>query len=72
MFVVLLAELYVVDSDGTDLTQLTRNSAIPDKSPCWTPDGRGIVYQRGNQIHAALVRLASMDDAVLVALVVRP
>src|SRR6188472_432369 len=27
-----LAELYVVDSDGTDLTQLTRNNAVPDKS----------------------------------------
>jgi WD40 repeat protein len=47
-----LAELYVVDSDGTNLTRLTRNDAIPDKSPSWTPDGRSIVYQRGNQIWA--------------------
>ena len=41
----------MVESDGTDLTQLTRN-AVPDRSPSWTPDGRGIVYQRSNQIWA--------------------
>jgi TolB protein len=45
------AEIYAVDSDGTDLTQLTRNS-VADKSPSWTPDGRVIVYQRGNRIWA--------------------
>jgi Tol biopolymer transport system component len=37
------AEIFVMDADGSDQTQLTFNTAI-DADPRWSPDGTKIVY----------------------------
>jgi len=36
-------ELYVMDSDGTNITRLTTNTAT-EKSPAWSPDGTKIAF----------------------------
>ncbi len=36
-------DIYVMNSDGTGLMQLTKDPA-PDNSPAWSPDGRKIVF----------------------------
>ena len=38
-------EIYVVNSDGSDLIQLTKNGTANDLAPQWSPDGKKIVYQ---------------------------
>lgn len=39
-------ELWVMDADGSDPVQLTRN-AVHDEGPSWSPDGRLLAYSRG-------------------------
>jgi TolB protein len=39
--------LYVIDQDGTDLRQLTTTDA---HNPSWSPDGKQIVYDDGNDL----------------------
>src|SRR5215218_2152738 len=41
------SELYVMDADGTNETQLTNTSAVGVTSPVWSPDGKKMVYLRG-------------------------
>ena len=36
-------DIFVMNSDGTDVTPLTTNSAI-DTSPAWSPDGTRIAF----------------------------
>jgi TolB protein len=38
-------EICTIDADGTNLTQLTRNSFL-DATPTWSPDGQKIVFHR--------------------------
>jgi Tol biopolymer transport system component len=42
------AEIYVVRSDGTQLTRLTYDP-LPDRCPGWSPDGRRIAFLRGEE-----------------------
>ena len=37
------ADIFVMNSDGTGVVQLTRNE-VPDSTPTFTPDGRSIVW----------------------------
>jgi Tol biopolymer transport system component len=40
------ADLWVVDADGTNLTQLTFDSDSDERQPWWSADGRRIVYSQ--------------------------
>jgi TolB protein len=42
-----LSGIWVVNSDGTDLVQLTTGS---DRSPTWSPDGKRIAFIRNQQL----------------------
>jgi TolB protein len=39
------AELFLIDSDGTNVRQLTDNS-VSDRWPAWSPDGTQIAFSR--------------------------
>jgi TolB protein len=40
------ASIFSIDTDGSDLIQLTENSDNSDLSPSWAPDGSKIVFSR--------------------------
>jgi Tol biopolymer transport system component len=44
-------EIYTVNPDGSNLTQLTHNTSTPDTDPAWSPDGRSITFMRNEQVH---------------------
>ena len=37
-------EIFVMNADGSDLRQITMNSAITDAHPAWSPDGNRIAF----------------------------
>jgi Tol biopolymer transport system component len=37
-------EIYVADADGYNKTRLTKNRAVDDASPAWSPDGEKIAF----------------------------
>jgi Tol biopolymer transport system component len=43
-----IAEIYVINSDGTNLTRLTSDTTISNLYPEWSPDGKKIVYVQGH------------------------
>lgn len=40
------SDIFVMDADGTDVTNLTRTRSLSEFNPDWSPDGRTIVFQR--------------------------
>jgi len=50
-------DLYVSDSDGSDLRRLTR-SPQDESSPCWSPDGQWICYAAKDGEHRALKKIS--------------
>lgn len=45
-----LNDIYVVDSDGSALVQVTDLDGASDSGPSWSPDGRMIVFTRGSSM----------------------
>lgn len=50
-------EIYVLDLDTEQLTQITRHPAI-DTTPVWTPDGRSIIFMSDRHGGAQLYRVS--------------
>ena len=40
-------EIFVMNADGTGVTQLTRNDSVRDEGPAWAPDGEQLAYTSG-------------------------
>lgn len=63
-------EIFVMNADGTGVTQLTRNEGAQDEGPAWAPDGQQIAYTSGpdnthgdiNVMTAAGVHLRRLTD----------
>jgi Tol biopolymer transport system component len=43
------AEIYAMGDNGKNVDRLTNND-VPDRQPAWSPDGGGIVWQRGGTL----------------------
>jgi Tol biopolymer transport system component len=54
------SEIYLVDTSGNNLTQLTNNS-VHDRYPSWSPDGQYLVYQinEGDDAELAIMEVAT-------------
>jgi Tol biopolymer transport system component len=48
------AEIFVMNADGSGVTQLTKDSAVNDEHPAWSPDGAHIAYTSGTEDHQDL------------------
>lgn len=40
------SNIYIIDADGSDLTQITDNEGVNNHSPLWTNDGTKIIFLR--------------------------
>jgi tol-pal system beta propeller repeat protein TolB len=45
------SEIYVMNADGSGKRRLTRNKAIDDAAPSWSPDGGWILFTRGGDVY---------------------
>src|SRR5262249_97290 len=52
-------ELYVINADGTGLKQITQMDGTGKLFPKWSPDGRRLVFWRGEDILEAISLMAS-------------
>jgi Tol biopolymer transport system component len=52
------AEIFLINSDGTNLTELTKDTTISNLYPEWSPDGKKIVYVQG---HGDAISMMNFD-----------
>lgn len=48
-------DIYIMDRDGSNLTQLTSGNAV-DVEPCWSPDGRWLAFATDRSVGRARTR----------------
>lgn len=56
-------ELYVINVDGTGLTQLTANDWEWDKYPSWSPDGQQIVFWSNRETRRKQIWIMNVDGS---------
>ena len=58
-------DLYVMDADGTNLTQLTDTVDTAEQDPAWSPDGERIAFtwQTGDGVRSRRIYLMDADGA---------
>ncbi len=54
------ADLWVINSDGTNLKQITATKEILEFAPAWSPDGKTIAYAKGRR--PTIVGLYDIDN----------
>ncbi len=54
------ADLWVINSDGTNLKQITATKEILEFGPAWSPDGKTIAYAKGRR--PTIVGLYDIDN----------
>lgn len=59
----LLADLYIMDSNGRNLRQLTATPVISESNPAWSPDGPHIIYSAQTYRSATAGRASPVDSA---------
>src|SRR5688572_21984075 len=62
--------IYVMNSDGSNLRQLTSGSDHDDRHPNWSPDGKTIAVDTGSEIRReiALIDVASKSRTIITKL----
>ena len=56
-------ELYVINVDGTGLTQLTHNDWEWDKYPSWSPDGQQLVFWSNRETRRKQIWIMNADGS---------
>lgn len=54
-------DIYIMDADGSNLTNLTNNSNLNDESAYWSPDGSMIAYRSRNLDSSGPISLLTMS-----------
>ena len=61
-----VGQVYVMDADGSDVTQLTFDDAWKDQLPDWSPDGSKIAYAAGDPGDILVMNADGTDQHTIV------
>jgi len=56
-------EIWVVNTDGSELRQITKRPSLGDWRPDWSPDGRSLIFESYPTVAPRLLYIQDLDDA---------
>src|SRR5688572_16087592 len=62
-----IGQIYVMDADGSDVTQLTFDDVFKDQVPDWSPDGSKIAYAAGDPGDILVMNADGSDQHTIVS-----